>query len=74
MSFSTRRREKPLPAVVLRVAGIYGPDRGHYLKQFLRSEARIPGQGERFINMIHVDDLVGIIVTSLKSGRSGRGL
>jgi flagellar biosynthesis GTPase FlhF len=29
-------REKKFPAVILRVAGIYGPDRGHWFKQFLR--------------------------------------
>ena len=60
-----------LPAVVLRVAGIYGPDRGHYFKQFLKNEATIPGRGERFMNMIHVDDLVGIIIACLKNGRAG---
>lgn len=60
-----------LPAVILRVAGIYGPDRGHLFLQYLKNEARIPGKGERFINMIHRDDLVGVIIAALKSGRSG---
>jgi nucleoside-diphosphate-sugar epimerase len=59
------------PAVVLRVAGIYGPDRGHLLQQYLRDEAKIPGKGERFLNMIHRDDLGGIIVAALKNGRPG---
>lgn len=59
------------PAVVLRVAGIYGPDRGHLFRQYLQDEATIPGKGERFINMIHRDDLVGIIITTLKNGRPG---
>lgn len=63
--------EKRFPAVILRVAGIYGPDRGHYFKQYLRNEARIMGQGEQILNMIHVDDLVGVIVAALKSGRAG---
>lgn len=57
--------------IILRVAGIYGPDRGHLLKQYLRNEAKIPGQGERIINMIHRDDLVETIIAALKNGRPG---
>src|SRR5690349_14543503 len=38
-------RAKQFPAVILRVAGIYGPDRGHAFKQFLKNEARIDGDG-----------------------------
>jgi len=63
--------ECKFPAVILRVAGIYGPDRGHLFQQYLRNEARIPGKGERFINMIHRDDLVGILIAALRSGRPG---
>jgi nucleoside-diphosphate-sugar epimerase len=59
------------PAVILRVAGIYGPERGHLFLQYLKNEATIEGQGERFINMIHRDDLVGIIIAALKHGRPG---
>jgi nucleoside-diphosphate-sugar epimerase len=64
-------RERKFPAVILRVAGIYGPDRGHLLKQYLRNEARIAGKGERLLNMIHRDDLVTTIIAALKSGRPG---
>lgn len=60
-----------VPAVVLRVAGIYGPERGHLFKQFLKNEAKIPGQGARIINMIHVDDLIEVIIAALKNGRAG---
>jgi nucleoside-diphosphate-sugar epimerase len=60
-----------LPTVVLRVAGIYGPDRGHLFKQYLKNEAKIPGKGERIINMIHRDDLVEVIIAALKNGRAG---
>lgn len=62
---------KKFPAVILRVAGIYGPDRGHLFQQYLRNEARMSGQGERLINMIHRDDVVGAIIAALKSGRPG---
>ena len=59
------------PAAILRVAGIYGPERGHLFQQYLRNEAKMPGHGERLINMVHRDDLVGAIITALKSGRPG---
>jgi nucleoside-diphosphate-sugar epimerase len=62
---------KKFPAVILRVAGIYGPERGHLFLQYLRNEARIAGKGERFLNMIHRDDLVSVIIAALKSGRPG---
>ena len=62
---------KKFPAVVLRVAGIYGPERGHLFLQYLKNEARIPGRGERLINMIHLDDVVGVIIAALKNGRAG---
>jgi nucleoside-diphosphate-sugar epimerase len=62
---------KKIPAVILRVAGIYGPERGHMFQQYLKNEARIPGKGERLINMIHLEDVVGTIIAALKNGRAG---
>jgi nucleoside-diphosphate-sugar epimerase len=63
--------ERKFPAVILRVAGIYGPDRGHWFKQFLKDAAHIEGDGLRFLNMIHRNDLVGCIIAALKKGRAG---
>jgi nucleoside-diphosphate-sugar epimerase len=63
--------QKIFPAIILRVAGIYGPDRGHWFKQFLRGEAKIEKDGARFLNMIHRDDLIGCIIAALKNGRAG---
>jgi nucleoside-diphosphate-sugar epimerase len=63
--------ERQFPAVILRVAGIYGPDRGHWFKQFIKDAAHIEGDGSRCLNMIHRDDLVGCIIAVLKSGRAG---
>jgi nucleoside-diphosphate-sugar epimerase len=63
--------ERKFPAVILRVAGIYGPDRGHWFKQFLKNEARLEGDGSRFLNMIHRADLIGCIIAALKNGRPG---
>jgi nucleoside-diphosphate-sugar epimerase len=57
--------------VILRVAGIYGPGRGHWFKQFLRGEAKIEGNGSRWLNMIHRDDLIGVIIAALERGVPG---
>jgi nucleoside-diphosphate-sugar epimerase len=64
-------RANKVPAVVLRVAGIYGPGRGHLFQQYLKGKASIPDRGERLINMIHRDDLAAAIIAVLKSGRPG---
>ena len=65
-------RERAFPAVVLRVAGIYGPGRGHLFQQYLRDEARIGGDGSRLLNMIHRDDVVGGTIAALERGEPGR--
>lgn len=64
-------RERRVPALVLRLAGIYGPGRGYWLKQFLSGEARITGHGERILNMVHCDDVVGAVIAALKHGQGG---
>lgn len=63
--------ERRFPAVILRVAGIYGPGRGHWFKAFLRGDARVEGDGSRSLNMIHRDDLIGIIIATLERGVPG---
>lgn len=64
-------RDRGFPAVILRVAGIYGPGRGYYLRQMLTGEARIEGTGGRFLNMIHRADVAGAIVAALERGTPG---
>jgi len=59
------------PAAILRVAGIYGPGRGHAFRQFLRGEARLENDGSRFLNMIHRDDVIGAILAALEGGAPG---
>ncbi|MBC8095166.1 MAG: NAD-dependent epimerase/dehydratase family protein, partial [Akkermansiaceae bacterium] len=62
---------KNFPAVVLRLAGIYGPERGYWLRQFLCGEARFEGDGGRFLNMIHRDDVVGAVIAALQKASGG---
>lgn len=64
-------RDKKFPSVVLRVAGIYGPERGHLFLQYLKDEARIASKGERLLNMIHLADVVNCIIAALKNGHGG---
>jgi nucleoside-diphosphate-sugar epimerase len=64
-------KENRFPSIVLRVAGIYGPGRGHAFQQYLRNEARIVGKGDRLLNMVHLDDVTGAVIAALKSGRAG---
>ena len=67
----TAHRRDQFPATLLRLAGIYGPDRGYWLKQFLGGRATLTGDGSRFLNMVHRDDVVGVLVTALDRGRAG---
>jgi len=66
----TAARESNFPAAILRVAGIYGPQRGHLFQQFLRGEARLPRE-ERVMNMVHRDDVVAAIIGILERGEPG---
>jgi nucleoside-diphosphate-sugar epimerase len=65
-------RRDGFPGVVLRVAGIYGPGRGFWFKQFLNGEARLEGEGGRVLNSIHLEDVVGSILAALEYGTPGR--
>jgi nucleoside-diphosphate-sugar epimerase len=57
--------------MILRVAAIYGPGRGYWFKQFMNGEARLEGKGERILNMVHRDDVIGCIIAGLERGKPG---
>ncbi len=59
------------PAMVVRVAGIYGPDRGHLFRQFLLGAAHSGPDDARWMNMVHRDDVAGAIVAALGRGLPG---
>lgn len=48
--------------VVARLAGIYGPGRSALLRRFLAGEARLDGDGSRFLNQVHRDDIATALV------------
>ena len=54
-------------AIVLRVAGIYGP--GRNVLDWIR--AGKVGPSRRYVNLIHVEDLAAICLIALKKGQSG---
>jgi len=57
--------------IVLRVSGIYGPDRGHLYRQFLKGEAVITGNPNRWMNMVHRDDVIGYILAAMETADPG---
>lgn len=61
-----------LPVVMLRASGIYGPGRGRMLAQLLAGEARLEGDGLRWMNMVHRDDVARAVVVAAAKGKPGR--
>jgi nucleoside-diphosphate-sugar epimerase len=58
-------------AIVVRSAGIYGPGRGVLFEKLRRGEAVIEGDGARWMNQIHRDDLVSALAFLWERGESG---
>lgn len=59
------------PAIILRLAGIYGPGRGYWLRQFQANSGEAGWEADRWVNMIHRDDVVTAIMAALECGRGG---
>jgi nucleoside-diphosphate-sugar epimerase len=51
---------------ILRLSGIYGPNRHHLLNQ-VRSEQRVSGRADVWLNLIHLTDIIQAILLYLKS-------
>ena len=62
--------------VIARLAGIYGPGRSALLRKFLSGEARIEGDGRRFINQAHRDDIAAalFLLANLPNEKRAEGL
>lgn len=54
---------------ILRCSGIYGPDRWPGLR-LLKKEGKVPGNGEAWVNLVHVDDIVEAILLCSNSEKS----
>lgn len=52
---------------VLRLAGIYGPERHSMLALIERGRAEFPGNGKQFLNLIHRDDCCSAIWAAFES-------
>jgi nucleoside-diphosphate-sugar epimerase len=52
--------------VVLRLSGIYGPGRAVHWSRYVQGGAPVPGDGGRWVNMIHRDDAVAAILHVLE--------
>lgn len=59
-------------AAVLRLAGIYGPQRHYLIDQIWRGETHFSGRGDYFLNLIHRDDAAEAVL-SLVYGWSATG-
>jgi nucleoside-diphosphate-sugar epimerase len=63
----TRREE----AIILRFAGIYGPDRLLRRRAQLQGGEPIVGDADRWLNLIHVDDGVSAVLAAESRGPAG---
>jgi nucleoside-diphosphate-sugar epimerase len=63
-------RELRPEAIVLRFAGIYGPDR-ILRRQALMNGEPLVGDAEKWLNLIHVEDGVAAVLAAESKGRAG---
>ena len=61
-----RMLASPLPATVVRFAGIYGPGRGWMIER-ARAGAKCAGDPPKFTNRIHRDDCAGVLAHLIDS-------
>ncbi len=57
-------------ATALRAAGIYGPGRGLH-RRLIEGSYRVPGEGERVVSRLHVEDLAAMALGCLAAGLRG---
>ena len=56
---------------VARLAGIYGPGRSVLLQKFFSGEAVIEGDGRRWINQAHRDDIASALLAIVEQNARG---
>ena len=57
-------------ATALRAAGIYGPGRGLH-RRLIEGSYRVPGDGDRVVSRLHVEDLAAMALGCLSAGLRG---
>jgi len=57
---------QPVPSVVLRLAGLYGPNRLQLIERLRAGQLKVPRTQPHWANRIHVDDAAAAIVHLLK--------
>ena len=57
--------------IIARLAGIYGPGRSVLLRKFLAGEAVIEGDGAKWINQVHRDDIASALVRLVTANARG---
>ncbi len=60
--------------IVIRLGGVYGPGRSALLKKFLRGDAVLDPESDRFANQIHRDDAAAAIQLLLRREESAGGV
>jgi len=68
--FQTWGREQGVPVVILRVAGIYGPDRLP-LARLKRGEPMVGETESPYTNRIYIEDLVNVCRAAMERGKAG---
>ncbi len=63
-------RSGSVPAVILRLSGIYGPERGYLFRKYVAGEAEMTDPS-RYMNMIHRDDAAEAIIAACHHGNPG---
>lgn len=63
-------REHHFPAIILRVAGIYGPGRD-FIEAVETGTATIYGDGRNFVSHIHIEDLIEVLLRVAEHGQPG---
>ena len=62
-----------VPTCVARIAAVYGPGfRMMQVGQMQRGRALLPGEGQNFLPLIHIDDCTGALLRLLDAGEPGR--
>ena len=63
--------QMPADWTILRLSGIYGPERTYFI-DLVKREEPISGEMEAYMNLVHVDDVVSAILACLLSEKASK--